>query len=152
MHLLKRSAVTILGAALLVLGVAMMVLPGPGILVIVAGLAVLATEYVWARRLLVRAKKEATKAQAAAVASPARLAATVVFGIVLLGIGIAMIVKRDLDVPFWSPVTGGILAVTALILLVTTYMSYRAEKGEDTTHTGRAFADGAGSVRLDQLT
>ena len=150
MHLLKRFAVTILGAALLALGLAMMVLPGPGILVIVAGLAVLATEYVWARRLLVRAKKEASKAQAAAVASPVRLAGTVVFGLVLLGLGIAMIAKKDLDLPFWSPVTGGILAVTALILLATTYISYRAAKGEDTTHTGREFASGAGSVRIKQ--
>ncbi len=151
MHLFKRFAVTILGVALLVLGLAMMVLPGPGILVIVAGLAVLATEYVWARRLLVRAKKEATKAQDAAVASPARLGATVVFGLVLLGVGVAMLVARDLDLPFWSPVTGGILAVTALVLLVTTYISWRAARGEDTTHTGMVFASGAGSVRLDQL-
>ena len=147
MHLLKRSAVTLLGGALLVLGLAMMVLPGPGILVIVAGLAVLATEYVWARRLLVRAKKEATKAQEAAVSSPSRLGATIAFGVVLLGLGVAMLLKRHLDLPFWSPVTGGILAVTALILLTTTYLSYRAARGEDTTHTGRAFAEG-GSVRI----
>jgi hypothetical protein len=32
--------------------VAMLVLPGPGVLVIIAGLAILATEYVWAQRLL----------------------------------------------------------------------------------------------------
>jgi len=150
MHLFKRFAVTILGGALLILGLAMMVLPGPGILVIVAGLAVLATEYVWARRLLVKAKQQATKAQEAAVASPVRLAATVIFGLVLLALGLAMVIKKDLDVPFWSPVTGGILAVTALILLVTTYISYRAAKGEDTTHTGETFAAGAGSVRIAQ--
>ena len=150
LHLVKRFAVTIVGVALLALGLAMMVLPGPGILVIVAGLAVLATEYVWARRLLVRAKKEASKAQAAAVASPARLGATVVFGVVLLGLGVAMVVKKDLDLPFWSPVTGGILAVTALILLATTYISYRTAKGEPTTHTQQAFDGGPGSVRLQQ--
>ena len=62
----KRFAVTILGGALLLLGLAMMVLPGPGILVIVAGLAVLATEYVWAQRLLKRAKSQAEKVQEAA--------------------------------------------------------------------------------------
>ena len=50
MPLVKRFAATLVGSALLVLGAAMMVLPGPGILVIVAGLAVLATEYVWAQR------------------------------------------------------------------------------------------------------
>ena len=149
MHLFKRFAVTILGGALLVLGLAMMVLPGPGILVIVAGLAVLATEYVWARTLLVRAKKSAAAAQEAAVKSPARLGATIVFGVGLLALGVAMLLFQDLDVPFWSPVTGGILAVTALILLVTTYLSVRAARGEDTTHTGTTFASGAGSVRIN---
>ena len=139
MHVFKRFAVTIVGAALLLLGAAMMVLPGPGILVIVAGLAILATEYVWAQRLLKRAKSQAEKVQEAAVASPVRTAGTLLFGVVLLGLGLAMVFLKDVDVPFWSPVTGGILAVTACILLVTTYLTIRAAKGEDTTHTGTAF-------------
>jgi tellurite resistance protein TerC len=49
---LRRTAVTIVGFALLLVGVALLVLPGPGLLVIVAGLAVLATEYAWAKRPL----------------------------------------------------------------------------------------------------
>jgi hypothetical protein len=141
MHVLKRFAVTLVGGALLALGLAMMVLPGPGILVIVAGLAVLATEYVWARRLLKRARSQAEKVQEAAVASPVRTAGTVLFGVVLLGVGLAMVFLRDVDLPLWSPVTGGILAVTACILLVTTYLTIRAAKGEDTTHTGSAFRE-----------
>ena len=139
MHLFKRFAVTIVGGALLLVGAAMMVLPGPGILVIVAGLAVLATEYVWAQRLLKKAKSQAEKVQEAAVASPVRTAGTVLFGLVLLGVGLAMLLARDMDLPFWSPVTGGILAVTALILLATTYLTFRAVRGQDTTHTGTAF-------------
>ena len=141
MHLLKRFAVTIVGAALLVLGAAMMVLPGPGILLVVAGLAVLATEYVWAQRLLARARTKAEQVQEAAVASPARTAATVLFGVGLLALGLAMVLLRDVDLPFWSPVTGGILTVTAAILLVTTYLTFRAARGEDTTHTGTRLAE-----------
>jgi intracellular septation protein A len=150
MKVFKRFAVTIVGAALLLLGGAMMVLPGPGILVIVAGLAVLATEYVWAQRMLKTAKTQAEKVQEAAVASPVRTAATFVFGVALLGLGLAMVFLRDVDLPFWSPVTGGILAVTALILLVTTYLTVRAARGEDTTHTGTTFAD-QGSARITSL-
>ena len=45
----KRIAVTIAGFALLLVGVALLVLPGPGWLLIFAGLAILSTEYVWAR-------------------------------------------------------------------------------------------------------
>jgi intracellular septation protein A len=150
MHLFKRFAVTIVGALLLLLGAAMMILPGPGILVIVAGLAVLATEYVWAQRLLKRARSQAEKVQEAAVASPARTAGTVLFGVGLLTLGLAMVFARDVDVPFWSPVTGSILAVTAAILLVTTYLTFRAARGQDTTHTGSTFA-AASSIRVQTV-
>ena len=47
----RLAAVTTVGVALLVTGIAMLVLPGPGLLVVLAGLAVLSLEYAWARRL-----------------------------------------------------------------------------------------------------
>lgn len=59
----KRIGVTIAGAILVLAGLAMLVLPGPGILVIIAGLAVLATEYVWAERMLNLAKAKAEQAK-----------------------------------------------------------------------------------------
>jgi uncharacterized protein (TIGR02611 family) len=59
----KRIAVTIAGFAVLIVGIAMLVLPGPGIVVIIAGLAILATEYVWAERLLRMAKTRAVQAK-----------------------------------------------------------------------------------------
>ena len=59
----KRIAVTIAGFTVLVIGVALLALPGPGILVIIGGLAILATEYVWAQRLLAKAKARATQAK-----------------------------------------------------------------------------------------
>jgi tellurite resistance protein TerC len=51
-RLARKFGVTVGGGVLLLAGVAMLVLPGPGILVIIAGLAVLATEYAWAKRPL----------------------------------------------------------------------------------------------------
>lgn len=59
----KRIAVFVVGVALLVAGLAMMVLPGPGLLVIIAGLAVLATEFAWAEHLLDTAKEKAGQAK-----------------------------------------------------------------------------------------
>lgn len=59
----KRVAVTIAGFAVLLAGLAMLVLPGPGIVVILAGLAILGTEYVWAQRLLRIAKEKANQAK-----------------------------------------------------------------------------------------
>ena len=44
------------GVVLLVAGILMLVLPGPGLLVILIGLALLATEFAWARRVLDRLK------------------------------------------------------------------------------------------------
>lgn len=48
----KRLVVALIGITILGIGVAMIVLPGPAIVVIPIGLGVLATEFVWARRLL----------------------------------------------------------------------------------------------------
>jgi uncharacterized protein (TIGR02611 family) len=59
----KRIAVTIAGAVVILVGIAMLVLPGPGWVVIFAGLAILSTEYVWARRLLEKAKEKAGQAK-----------------------------------------------------------------------------------------
>ena len=63
----KRVAVTVIGLVVVLAGVLMLVLPGPGILAIIAGLAILATEYVWAERLLHAAKTRAGQAKDAAV-------------------------------------------------------------------------------------
>lgn len=58
----KRIAVSILGGLLVLVGLAMLVLPGPGIVVVVLGFAVLGTEYAWAAAALERTKKAADKA------------------------------------------------------------------------------------------
>lgn len=58
----KRIAVTAVGGLLVLAGIAMMVLPGPGLLVIVAGFAVLGTEYAWAAAALDRTKATAERA------------------------------------------------------------------------------------------
>lgn len=55
MGVLKRAArwiaVSTVGSILVVAGAAMFFLPGPGLLVLVAGLAVLSIEFLWAQRL-----------------------------------------------------------------------------------------------------
>lgn len=59
----KRIGITIAGFAVLLAGVVLLVLPGPGWLLIFAGLAILSTEYLWARRLLSTAKDKAEQAK-----------------------------------------------------------------------------------------
>jgi tellurite resistance protein TerC len=55
----RRIVILVIGSTVVLLGVAMIVLPGPAVVVIPAGLAILATEFIWARRLLNRLKREA---------------------------------------------------------------------------------------------
>jgi len=50
----------VVGATILLIGVALLVLPGPAFVVIPVGLAILATEYAWARRWLRKARRIAS--------------------------------------------------------------------------------------------
>lgn len=53
---IKRLAIIVAGFTIVLLGIAMIFLPGPAIIVIPLGLGILATELIWARRLLERIK------------------------------------------------------------------------------------------------
>ena len=56
MKYLRKLIVAIIGGTVVLIGVALIVLPGPAFIVIPIGLAILATEFAWARRAVVRAK------------------------------------------------------------------------------------------------
>jgi hypothetical protein len=53
--------VFVAGITVLLLGIVMLVAPGPGILTIALGLGILATKFLWARRLLKRFREKGTK-------------------------------------------------------------------------------------------
>lgn len=63
LSLTTKLLVTTLGTLVLVGGLVMMVTPGPGIVGIVLGLAILATEYAWAERWLTKARERAHQAR-----------------------------------------------------------------------------------------
>ena len=52
----RTVIIAIIGFTVLGAGIAMLALPGPAVVVIPVGLAILATEFVWAKSLLTRAK------------------------------------------------------------------------------------------------
>lgn len=56
----KRLVTAVIGFTVLLIGLAMIVLPGPACVVIPIGLGILATEFVWAKRLLERIKNKAS--------------------------------------------------------------------------------------------
>ncbi|HTS13468.1 MAG TPA: PGPGW domain-containing protein [Candidatus Limnocylindrales bacterium] len=66
----KRAMKILLGFTLLALGVIMIVTPGPGWLVILLGLGILAAEFVWARHLLDKVREQADRLRQAVFVRP----------------------------------------------------------------------------------
>src|SRR6266498_753377 len=58
--IVRRIIITVIGATVLLIGIALLVLPGPAFIVIPIGLAILATEYAWARHWLKKVRQIAS--------------------------------------------------------------------------------------------
>ena len=58
--IVKRVIVSVIGATILLIGVALLILPGRAFIVIPVGLAILASEYAWARRWLKKGRQMAS--------------------------------------------------------------------------------------------
>jgi uncharacterized protein (TIGR02611 family) len=61
-RLVWRLIIGSIGGAVAVFGAVMLVAPGPGVLVLLAGLGILATEFAWAGRIMMHTKNMANKA------------------------------------------------------------------------------------------
>ena len=55
---IKKIIVAVIGFTILIIGVFMILLPGPAFIVIPLGLAILATEFVWAKKWLDKVKQK----------------------------------------------------------------------------------------------
>ena len=58
---LKRIIVGVIGFTVLIIGILMIVFPGPAFIIIPLGLSILATEFLWARKLLDKVKDRLRK-------------------------------------------------------------------------------------------
>jgi uncharacterized protein (TIGR02611 family) len=86
LHLSWQVGVFVAGLAVVAAGVVMLPLPGPGWLVIFAGMAIWATEFVWAQLVLRWTKRKVTEATQAALDPRVRRR-----NIVLTSIGLVLI-------------------------------------------------------------
>jgi tellurite resistance protein TerC len=59
-RVIKRVIVSVVGATVLLIGVALLILPGPAFIAIPVGLAILGSEYAWARRWLKKVRRMAS--------------------------------------------------------------------------------------------
>lgn len=78
----------VLGWMLVIAGLILMPLPGPGMLVLVAGVALLAQHYSWARRLLEPLKQKSIEAAKRGVETRLRIALSAAGALWLLGLGV----------------------------------------------------------------
>ncbi|MFJ9029913.1 TIGR02611 family protein [Streptomyces sp. NPDC102274] len=87
LHLSWQVGVFVVGLAVVVAGVSMLVLPGPGWLVIFGGMAIWATEFVWAQLVLRWTRRKVTEAARKALDPKVRRR-----NIILTTIGVVIIV------------------------------------------------------------
>ncbi|WP_370291186.1 PGPGW domain-containing protein [Nocardioides sp.] len=98
----KRVVLETLGWLLLLVGIAALVLPGPGLLLMVAGLAVLSQQYTWAERALEPVRLRALRAAAEGVETWPRIIASCLGAFTVAAVGIVWIIQPP--VPEWWPI------------------------------------------------
>jgi uncharacterized protein (TIGR02611 family) len=100
-HGASRILGLVVGWLLVLIGLAALVLPGPGLLALVAGLAVLAQQYEWARRWLQPVKQKAFAAAAQGVRNRGAIAASFTGALLLVALGVMWGLQPP--VPGWWP-------------------------------------------------
>ncbi len=121
----KRATIAVLGALVLLIGVALLVLPGPGLLLVLAGLLILASEFPTLERYVDPVQERAMKAAEDSVSSPLRITGSVLAGLGLIAAGVVwgLRVFSWLPWPGWS--TGSSLILSGIVLLALLWWSHR---------------------------
>ena len=148
-HAWKRWGILGAGWILLILGIAALVLPGPGLLGVAAGLALLASQYSWAKRLLRPVKARALLVAINGVQTWPRIGLSVLSGLALIAVGIVWGVRPP--VPQWWPLSEGwwlvggwttgvtliLSGATALALIIYSYRRFRNPSEKDIRAAGK---------------
>jgi hypothetical protein len=121
----KRATIALVGGVVLLVGVALLVLPGPGLLLVLAGLVILASEFPALERHVDPVRDRAMKAAEDSVSSPLRIAGSVLCGLALIAAGVVwgLRVFSWLPFPGWS--TGSSLILSGIVLFVLLGWSYK---------------------------
>jgi hypothetical protein len=129
----RKTGVTILGWVLVLAGVAALVLPGPGLLLLLAGLVVLSQEYDWAERRVEPVKKRAFDVAQAGVSTYPRIVLSALGALGLIALGVVW--SLEPTIPTIGPVgpalplegwpTGSSLVLSGLVALALLIYSVR---------------------------
>jgi hypothetical protein len=121
----KRATLAVVGGIVLLIGVALLVLPGPGLLLVFAGLAMLASQFPKLDRHVDAVRDKAMKAARESVSSPLRIAGSVLCGLALVAAGILWGLRAFPWLPFPGWGTGSSLILSGILLLGMLVWSYR---------------------------
>ncbi len=135
---LRRLLLEILGWVLVVAGIAALILPGPGLLMLFGGLAILAKQYEWAERWVRPVEVRAKRTAAESVQSPWKIAVSVLGATWVTAMGVLWVWRPA--VPGWWPLddewwlagglaTGITLVTSGLVAFALIVYSYRAYHG-----------------------
>ncbi len=125
---MKRAVVAVLGIALLLIGIALLVLPGPGFLLIAAALALLATQFEWAKVPLDYAWGKAQAGIDEVGRNKWQTALSILAALALVAIGIVDL--AGVEVPWINTLSAVMLILSGLILVGTiVYALRRARAG-----------------------
>jgi hypothetical protein len=122
----RAVVVAVLGGLLTLAGIALLVLPGPGFVLVAAGLAVLATQFQWARKPLEYAKGKAQEGIEEVARSPWRTALAIAAALVLVALGV--VVLSGVHLPFVNALSAVFLILSGLFLVGTVVYARRQER------------------------
>lgn len=143
---MKTVAVAVLGGLLTLAGIGLLVLPGPGFLLVAAGLAVLATRFSWARKPLDYARDKAEEGIEEVGRSPLRAAGAALAALALVALGVLAL--AGVDLPFVNTLSAVVLVLSGLFLISTIVFARRQEKLEEArAHRPPGAPEGGGAYR-----
>lgn len=124
----KRIVVFLLGTVVLGSGLAMLVMPGPGVIVIIAGLAILATEFAWAERALDRTTTKAAGAATKVTANAAGRYLLAASGLcMIIGGAIVMVVTSTYRLAGTGLLVAGVVGLATLVPAVQRWIERAAQ-------------------------
>jgi uncharacterized protein (TIGR02611 family) len=162
----RKLWVLILGWALVLIAIPVLPLPGPGLLMLVAGLTILSLEYEWARRRLEPVRARAQQAARQSVQTTMQITLSCIPALFLIGVGVAWGLQVRIpklgpvgpELPFAGWGTGSSLifsGLVALTLLVVSVYRYRPRPGQGSESpadsTAPAAPEAGGAHRVPRL-
>ena len=136
----KKYSIAAVGFLVLAIGVVLMPLPGPGVLIVLVGVLILATQFEWAERRVDQVKRAALRGAADSVKTWPRIFVSLLGVVMLIGFGVLWCVHPP--APSWWPLSdkmwlyggwgpGSTLIFSGLVaagVLVYSYMNFREIK------------------------